>query len=371
VNPRFGITFSLSAPDFESAEAIAEWICLEQSAELPADAITAAHRNAWCGQIMSFTQGGENTWRALITFPVALTQNGISQFLNVLFGNISIGENIRVTGVEWSKLPQFKGPRYGIAGVREKLGIASRPLSCTALKPVGFSTGKLGKLCFQFALGGVDIIKDDHGLADQQTAPFSERLKACQIAVKRAYEDSGNQAVYFPNITADGDILLKRYEEAAAAGCSGVLVSPHLVGLDRLDALRRHPAGLMLMAHPAFSGTLTGKTHGLSHRFLYGELWRALGADFVIYPNTGGRFPYTPAVCADINEGCRDSSLPFPTAFPTPGGGIHTVRVPEWRQRYGDDTVFLIGGSLYKDRRGIEEASRAFTSMLTSEPAQP
>lgn len=365
MSARFSIYYTLTASSHADALALADWISLEQSAELPPGAISAEHRERWCGRIEALKQSSESTWNATLSFPAAIAGPGISQFLNVLFGNISIGAGILVTGIDWHALPGFDGPRFGIPGVRAALGIYGRPVSCTALKPVGSNPAALGKACFQFARGGIDIIKDDHGLANQPMADFAERLKACSIATKRAFEETGMLSRYFPNITADGPELFERFEAAADAGCTGVLVSPHLIGPDRLTALRRHPAGLMLMAHPAFSGTLTGNpAHGLTHRFLYGELWRALGADFSIYPNTGGRFPYTPEICASINAGCRDTSLPFRTSFPTPGGGINAAKIPHWKTLYGNDTVFLIGGSLYSNPDGLETASRDFTQSL-------
>ena len=33
----------------------------------------------------------------------------------------------------------FKGPRFGVKGLREKLGVSDRALTCTALKPMGLS----------------------------------------------------------------------------------------------------------------------------------------------------------------------------------------------------------------------------------------
>lgn len=362
---RFSIYFQLSAAGEHAAESLAEWICLEQSAELPADVLSAEYRNTFCGHLVRMKQISETVWETEISFPVLLAEKSVSQFLNVLFGNISIGDGIRITGIDWHKWPMFKGPKFGVQGVREALGVFGRPLSCTALKPVGLSAGQLGKRCFEFSKAGIDLIKDDHGLADQMTAPFSDRLKACQIAIKRAYEESGNKGRYFPNVTADGETLIRNFEAAAAAGCEGVLISPHLIGLDRLRELRNHKADLMIMAHPAFSGTLTGNEfHGLSHRFLYGELWRALGADFCIYPNTGGRFPYTPEICASINEGCRDEKLPFASSFPTPGGGIQASQVEEWIFKYGNDTVFLIGGSLYRSEEGVGAAAARFSGAV-------
>jgi len=48
---------------------------------------------------------------------------------------------------------------------------------------------------------GVDLIKDDHSLADQTSAPFAERVERCQEAVVRANGETGGNALYFPNVT--------------------------------------------------------------------------------------------------------------------------------------------------------------------------
>ena len=42
---------------------------------------------------------------------------------------------------------------------------------------MGLPAHALADLAYQFALGGIDIIKDDHGLADQSFAPFKERVE--------------------------------------------------------------------------------------------------------------------------------------------------------------------------------------------------
>src|SRR5207253_5820723 len=49
---------------------------------------------------------------------------------------------------------------------------------------------------------GIDLIKDDHSLADQTTAPFRERVERCQEAVARANDEAGGNALYFPNVTS-------------------------------------------------------------------------------------------------------------------------------------------------------------------------
>ena len=90
-----------------------------------------------------------------------------------------------------SLLQQFKGPRFGREGLRALLGVADRPLLGTALKPMGLPAADLADLAYQLALGGVDIIKEDHGLTDQPFAPFAERVPRCAEAVARANRQTG------------------------------------------------------------------------------------------------------------------------------------------------------------------------------------
>jgi hypothetical protein len=46
----------------------------------------------------------------------------------------------------------------------------------TALKPMGSTTAELAKMAYDFAKGGIDIIKDDHGLADQRQGAYTRSL---------------------------------------------------------------------------------------------------------------------------------------------------------------------------------------------------
>lgn len=53
----------------------------------------------------------------------------------------------------------FPGAKFGIAGLRELLGVPASPLLCTALKPMGKSSDEFAKMAYYFARGGIDIIK--------------------------------------------------------------------------------------------------------------------------------------------------------------------------------------------------------------------
>jgi ribulose-bisphosphate carboxylase large chain len=346
---RFRITYVLTCGPGEDAKTTAEEIALEQTVELPSGCISAELRERVVGSVERIEALEEGRWRAVISYPVEAVGAEIPQFLNLLFGNISLKRGILVKQVDWAKrwLSRFPGPRFGIDGLRRLCGVARRrPLLCAALKPMGLSAIELAQICGSFARGGVDLVKDDHGLADQDSAPFDERLERCQEALARVNAETGGTTLYVPNVTGDAASLESRLEQARRAGCRGVLLSPLLVGPDTV----RHVAessGLAVLAHPAMSGAYFGDDHGIAAELLLGDIFRIIGCDGVIYPNVGGRFPFSARVCAAINARLQGPLGSMRPAFPVPGGGIDVERVPYWFDRYGLDVIFLIGGGLY------------------------
>ncbi|SHG01820.1 ribulose-1,5-bisphosphate carboxylase/oxygenase large subunit [Fodinibius roseus] len=363
----FTVTYQLTLSDGEAVDEKIGNLCLEQSVELPAEVLDKRIRDQVVGRPRKKKQVGDHAYEVTIAWPLADVGSDISQFLNLLYGNISLKPGIKITKVDWSSLAGnlFKGPRVGIEGVRRRYNITARPLSATALKPLGCSSKALAELAFQFAAGGIDLIKDDHGLANQMYAPFEERVRACVGAVRKAAQRTGRRSYYFPNITADAGEIESRYRLAEESGADGVLLSPHIAGLTVMHRLARMEGELPIIAHPAFAGSLTmDESQGFAPDFLYGQLWRALGADFVIYPNTGGRFSFTLPQCRSINKAARRSDAPFKASLPMPGGGIKVEHVSRWMNEYGADTCFLIGGSLYRYTGGIEAAAKIFATRI-------
>lgn len=363
----FTITYRILVSDNESIDAKIEGICLEQTVELPRSVISDEIYASIVAKPEYIHQVSPNNWIVTARYPLANVGDEITQFLNVLFGNVSLVPGVKVIDVSWSDVPDtiLPGPAYGIQGIRDKLGIPGRALSCTALKPVGFSANQLAGLAFEFAMGGIDLIKDDHGLANQVYAPFDERLKRCVEAVNEANTQTGLSSWYIPHVSAPGDELWRRYELARAEGAGAVMVCPQFCSPEVMSDIARQENSLPIMAHPAFSGSfIMDPTHGFSLDFLYGKLWRAMGADFSIYPNAHGRFSFTTQDCLDINEGCRTTNVPYKSTFPTPGGGMQRETVSNWLQTYGPDTVFLIGGSLYRHPEGIRRAALEIRELL-------
>jgi len=353
--------------DGEDPEAKARDIALEQTVELPSEAISPEIERLVVGRVEIMERAEGQVWNAAISYPATAVGTGASQLFSLLFGNISLKSGVLVTNVEFPDglLRFFPGPRFGIAGLRRLCSVTeSRPLLCTALKPMGLSAESLAVLCYQLALGGCDIIKDDHGLVNQRTARFEERVFRCVEAVRRANEETGGNSLYFPNVASSGPALAEDLEIVRAAGCPGILVSPLVVGLDTVRWIASN-GGVAILSHPSLAGAFFHPHHGVSPAVLLGKLFRIVGSDGVIYPNVGGRFELTEADCSSINESLRRKMGSIQPALPVPAGGINTDLVLGWIERYGNDTMFLIGGSLYA-KPDLMQATKELMDALRS-----
>jgi len=364
---RFAATYRLSGTRKE-AYARAREICLEQTVELPASVIPPGFvRDYIVGRIESF-EGRPGRYEAVISYAVGSDAGELTQLLNVLFGNTSLKPGVRLERLILPPaiLRQFRGPAFGRAGLRRLLGAHRRPMLCAALKPMGLSAEALAELASRFALGGIDIVKDDHGLSDQPFAPFEARVRLCAQAIKRANRRTGLHCVYAPNVTAPFDELLNRARFARAAGAGALLLCPGLIGLDAMrvvaaDARVRLP----ILSHPALQGSyVLHPEGGISPYALFGQLARLAGADASIYPNYGGRFAFSQAECASIVQGCRVPMGNIRPILPCPGGGMSLSRIPELLRFYGRDVIFLIGGGLLEYGPDIVENCRIFRRLV-------
>src|ERR1035437_297214 len=360
---RFTVVYSLTGSKKEAAEK-AKNICVEQTIEFPYNLVADKYiRDSIVGRIESIKTFGKK-YSATISYANETAGVELTQFLNVVFGNTSIKPGIRVERMlpPTVLLKKLKGPRFGISGIRKLTGIYDRPLLCSALKPMRLSVKELAGLAYKFALGGIDIIKDDHGLADQPFSPFEKRIEAVCKAVNKANKETGFKTLYAPNITADGLDTFKRAKFAKASGAKSLIISPGLAGFENMRMIAEDDSiGLPLFYHPAFHGSyVVSPDSGISHYAFFGQLTRLCGADAVIFPNFGGRFSFSEEQCAHIASGCREKLGILKPALPGPGGGMTFDRIPYMKKFYGNDAVFLMGGGLFSPGTDIVDNCRKF-----------
>jgi ribulose-bisphosphate carboxylase large chain len=337
----------------DRVQARATGIAVEQSVEMPVTAITdRAILDDIVGKVESVTDIGGGVFEARIGLSVATTGLEAGQLINMLFGNSSMHPDIVLADAEFpdSVLKAFGGPNLGLGGLRGLVGAGKRALTCSALKPQGSSPAELAKIATAMAEGGLDFIKDDHGIADQQYSPFAARVPV----IAKAVAATGSKTVYLPSLSGHLEQMRTQIKIARDAGVKGVLVAPMIAGVATFHALVKENPDLAFMGHPA----LTGPGY-IAPPFLFGKLFRLLGADASVFANHGGRFGYTPATCTALAKAAIAPWNGIKPAVPVPAGGMTLARVPEMLQFYGPDVMLLIGGDLLSaGARMAQEAAK-------------
>lgn len=365
---RFEVVYRIAGPPDEG-ETRAKQIALEQTVEMPDEVVTdAGIRQHIIGRVERLTPLPDAASSATISYSVDAAGDDLTQLLNVIFGNSSIQPGLRVEGVRFpdNYLRRYRGPRFGSAGLRDAVRVQDRALLCTALKPMGSTAEELAELAYRFALGGIDIVKDDHGLANQAFAPFEERVERCVDAVERANHETGLHCIYAPNVSAPGSETLRRARFATRAGAGAALVMPGLVGFgSMLELSLDDTVQLPLVMHPAFLGSFVAQRDlGIAHGVLFGTLARLAGADASIFPSYGGRFAFEKSECLGIRDAATAPLAQLQPIFPAPGGGMVLDRVPELLDVYGDDIILLIGGDLYRNGHDLTRNAARFRDLL-------
>jgi ribulose-bisphosphate carboxylase large chain len=354
MSDRILATYRIAASESES-RARADALAAEQSVEMPVSAIGDKRVLDEIVARVESIRPHAGEFDVVLAIATSTTGNEASQLLNMLFGNCSLQPEVSLIDVAFPVGFEraFPGPRFGIEGIRTLTGVQDRPLTCTALKPQGSTLEYLAQLAHTFALAGIDVIKDDHGLANQAYAPFAERVPAVQKAIAEANRETGGRTIYAPTFSGGPGALREQARIAKGEGAALALVAPMLVGIPSFIELQVG-LDLPILAHPAFGGAAR-----IAPPLLLGKLFRLFGADAVIFPNHGGRFSYSRATCMAIANAARAPWGEMKPALPVPAGGMTVERVPEMTAGYGKDAMLLIGGGLLA-APNMMERSREF-----------
>ncbi len=349
----------------EAIAARARGIAVEQSVEMPVEGIEDPRvLDEIVGRVEDIAPAGPGLFAVRIGLAAATVEADAGQLFNMLFGNSSIQDDVTLEAVELPEtlLASFPGPNLGIEGLRARAGVpAGRALTCGALKPQGLAPDGLATLAARMAQGGMDYLKDDHGLADQAYSPFAARLAAVAAALRDVAGRTGRLTRYIPSLSGNLDAMRRQIDQALAEGVDCFLIAPIIAGLPTFATLVREYPEAGFMTHPTLSGIAR-----IAPPLFYGRLFRLIGADAVVYPNHGGRFGYSPATCAALAAAARAPWAHLRPALPVPAGGMTPARIAEMLDFYGPDTIVLIGGALLAARQRLAAEAAAFTAAVAA-----
>jgi 2,3-diketo-5-methylthiopentyl-1-phosphate enolase len=288
-----------------------------------------------------------------IAFPVDNFGTSIPMMLSTVFGNISASGMLKWVDVAFPKsyVEKFKGPAFGVQGLRDVLGVPDRPLVNAMIKPnIGWTPDEGAQIFYEAAKGGVDVIKDDELLpADESFCPLKERVTKFMAMEKKVFEETGEHTLYATNITDDVAKIRDNALRAIEYGTNCLMLNTYTAGFSALKMLADDPEiGVPILAHVDFAGAMAGSTYtGINAPLLIGKLVRLSGGDFQINGHPWGKFPIPGKM---FYRSFKFFTQPWWNIKPmmyAASGGTTQLAVPKIMKAAGTDVILAAGGAIH------------------------
>ena len=315
-----------------------------------------------------------------IAYPIELFEydnvpNIMSSIAGNIFGLKDI-KNLRLEDINFPSemLKKFKGPVYGIPGVRKLLKVKDRPLVGTIVKPkLGLNTKDHAKVAYDAWVGGCDIVKDDENLSSQSFNKFDERLKETFKMKEKAEKETGEKKVYMINVTAETNEMLRRAKIAKNIGNEYMMVDILTVGWSALQTLRNANEDLKLVMHAHRAGHAAftkSPVHGIS-MLVIAKLARLIGLDQIHIGTIVGKMGGTKKEIVSIDQEMEDrfirakghvleeNWLHIKPTFAVCSGGLHPGLIPALVRNLGKNIVIQMGGGIHGHPQGTVKGAMA------------
>ena len=308
-------------------------------------------------------------WFVQVAYPEVNIGEQIPMLLTTVVGNISMAGEIKLVDIRLPKkyVAGFKGPKFGIEGIRKILGVKERPLLNNMIKPcTGYRLDVGAELFRKAALGGCDIVKDDELIADASFNSALGRVKRYMEIERQVYEEKGEHTLYTVNITDRIPKVFENAKRAVELGCNALMINYLAVGFPVMQALAEDPdIKVPILAHMDVAGAMyMSPWHGLSSHLVLGKLPRLAGADIVVIPAPYGK---APVIDYKFRNVARNLSFPLyhlKPAFPMASGGITPSMVPTVMAALGNDIVIGSGGGIHAHPKGPVAGGKAFRQAI-------
>ncbi len=313
-----------------------------------------------------------------IAYPSALFEKGNApNILSSIAGNIFGMKAVKNLRLEDIKIPSsilnsFKGPKYGINGMRKLMKVYDRPFIGTIIKPkLGLRTKDHAKVAYEAWVNGIDVTKDDENLASQRFNVFEERIARTLEKLNQAEEETGEKKAYLVNVTAETKEMLKRAQLVEDLGGKFIMVDILTEGFGALQTLREANFNLVIHAHRAMHAAFTrNKKHGIS-MLTIADLARLIGVDTLHIGTVVGKLEGTLREVSELREEIEAKKVKetklrleqnwgkIKPVLAVSSGGLHPGHVPFLIKHLGKDILMQFGGGLHGHRLGTGAGARA------------
>jgi len=312
---------------------------------------------------------------ATIAFPVedfSLDIGGVPQILSVIAGNLfglEALEGVRLEEVVFpqSILKEFKGPKYGVDGIRKILKRPKKPLVGTIVKPkIGLSPKETAEYVYEAGMGGLTNGKDDETLSNQKFCPLEDRVVAIAEALDRVKSETGHVMIHAINVSTNGHQILEVAERAQELGATQLMVDVLTCGFGAIQVLAEDPSiKLPIHVHRTMHGAMTrDPQHGINMN-VFATLARMVGGDALHVGTFGvGKMKGHPGEDLASKDLCLTKNLPYKRVMPVASGGVHPGMIKKFVDIAGMDLQIQAGGGVSGHPGGVRGGARAMVQAV-------
>lgn len=311
--------------------------------------------------------------RITVEFPIddfSIEVGSVPQILSVVSGNLfGLGalKAVRLEDVFFPKaiLEQYKGPKFGIEGLRKNLKRPEKPLVGTIVKPkIGLGPKDTAKYVYEAGSGGLTNSKDDETLVDQPFCPIQDRTAAVAEALDRL-EEEGHMMMHAVNVSTRGDRIVELAEKVQSWGAREIMVDVITCGFGAVQALAEDPSiKVPIHVHRTMHGAFTkDPLHGVAMLPLT-KMVRMCGGD-ALHIGTLGAGKMHADAREDLNlPACRGGDVPYKPMMPVCSGGVYPGVGAAIVAKTGNDVQIQAGGGVAGHPGGVRGGGMAMSQAV-------
>ncbi len=284
--------------------------------------------------------------------------DGVSQLMCVLMGGhldidlITYCQLVDIhvpNAVKW-----FAGPRYGISGIREYIGVKDKPLLGGIIKPkTGITPTQLLDITKQLVEGGVNFIKEDELLANPACCPFNERVELISDYIR------DKNVIFAHCVNSDFPHIIDRVRMVHQLGGNAVHANIWC-GLGVYQTIRKMDLPLFLFFQKSGDRIMTNESHAFNiHWNVMCKLAAAIGVDFIHAGMWGG---YSSCDEDGLTETLK--VLQSGNVMPSLSCGMHPGLVDAVTRRFGYDYMANVGGAIHGHPGGTLAGAKAMKQAI-------
>ena len=318
---------------------------------------------------LALPNGGMRHYVLRIGYPVANVEDNIPLLLGSIMGNIMSMPYLKLLDIDFPKkfVDKFQGPKYGIQGIRDILGVQDRPLLNNMIKPcTGYTPDVGAKLFLEAAAGGVDVIKDDELIGGNRSFnKLADRVKMNMEAVAKAKEIKGENTLYACNITDEVSRLKENAMTVIENGGNCIMLDVHGVGYSAVRMLAEDPeVTVPILGHSCFNGAFTASpVQGISTKVV-SKLSRLAGCDIYLTQPPYGKFDNTFDNYITNMIAVKAKFYDLKPMLPFVGGGVVPGLVPRFMMDAGNDVLLGVGAGIHGHGMGPRAGAKAFREAI-------